>query len=128
MNPIGTVYLACLLVCVSCAVTMTPAKHDAWRKVEFDPAQLDSQGLRGPPDGKVAVSYEFAIPNTAECKREVKGIDPTVQSMPGSAGRIRATKDQCLCIGSTHQANFRAVLQSLAALPYVERIIECHFE
>ena len=98
------------------------------RKVEFDLAQLDAEGLRGPADGKVAVSYEFCIPNTDECKARVKAIDPTVQFMPGSRGRIGAGKQECLCIGSTHQKNFRQVLQALANLPYVARIIECHFE
>ena len=29
---------------------------------------------------------------------------------------------EALCIGSTHQAGFRDVLQRLAALPYVARI------
>jgi len=97
-------------------------------KVELDLDKLDTAGLRGPADGKVAVSYEFCIPNTEACKAEVKGIDSTVQFMPGSRGRIGATKEQCLCIGSTHQREYRAVLYSLAELSYVARIIECHFE
>jgi len=101
---------------------------DPWRKVELDLPQLDKDGLRGPPDGKVAVSYEFCIPNTVECKEEVKGIDASVEFMPGSRGRLGAGKDECLCVGSTHQPNHREVLQRLAALPYVKRIIECHFE
>jgi hypothetical protein len=37
---------------------------DPWAKVEMDLTQLDEAGLRGPPDGKVADAYEFAIPNT----------------------------------------------------------------
>ncbi len=32
------------------------------QKVELDLARLDADGLRGPPDGKVSVSYEFCIP------------------------------------------------------------------
>ena len=97
-------------------------------KIMFDLSGLDADGLRGPPDGKVAVSYEFAIPNTQACKDEVKAIDRTVQFMPGSPGRVAAGKDECLCIGATHQEAFREVLESLAARPYIETIIECHFE
>jgi hypothetical protein len=107
---------------------LSEATEHVWAKVEINLAQLDAAGLRGSPDGKVSVSYEFAIPNTADCKAQVRAIDRTVQFMPGSRGRIGAAGDQCLCIGSTHQKNHRSVLRALAELPYVERIIECHFE
>jgi len=123
-----TALFAVLLLCVSCAQTKPSAQPETWRKVEFDLTQLDAEGLRGPADGKVAVSYEFCIPNTDECKAQVKAIDHTVQFMPGSRGRIGASKQECLCIGSTHQKNFRQVLRALASLAYVRRIIECHFE
>ena len=58
----------------------------------------------------------------------MKAIDRTVEFMAGSRGRIGAGKGECLCIGHTHQENFRQVLAALAALPYIDRIIECHFE
>ncbi|MDP6722960.1 MAG: hypothetical protein QGF59_30130, partial [Pirellulaceae bacterium] len=100
---------------------------DRITKVELDLTKLDKDGLRGPPDGKVSVSYEFCMPNTDKCKAQVKAIDPTVQFMPGSRGRIGAGKNECLCIGET-RANYRDVLNRLAELPYIKRIIECHFE
>jgi len=128
MRPAAVVAVACLIFSAACAAPGRARRDDKWRKVEFDTAQLDAEGLRGPPDGKVALSYEFAIPNTAVHKAEVKTIDPTVQFMPGSRGRIGAVRGQCLSIGSTHQENYRQVLRALAELPYVERIIECHFE
>jgi hypothetical protein len=68
------------------------------------------------------------IPNTEQHRAEVRRIDPSVQFMAGSRGRIGAGEGQCLCIGETHQKDFRAVLRSLSELPYIERIIECHFE
>ena len=100
----------------------------ALAKIEIDLTQLDEQGLRGPANGKVAVSYEFAIPDTAACREEVARIDRTVELMRGSPGRIGAGKGQCLCIGHTHQPHFRETLLALARLPYVGRIIVCHFE
>ena len=96
-------------------------------KIEFDLTKLDKNGLRGPAGGKVLVAYEFCIPNTAKCKAEVRAIDPAIRLMPGSRGRIGAGKDECLCIGETG-ANYRTVLNRLAALSYVKRIIECHWE
>lgn len=118
----------CLVVCISCAQVR---QHDAgaiWQKVELDLTQVDADGLRGPPDGKVDLAYEFCVPNTDQCKGQVAAIDPSVQFMPGSSGRVGAGKNDCLCIGSTHQKDYRQVLEKLARLPFVHRIIRCDFE
>jgi hypothetical protein len=128
MKQITHITFVCFLLCASCVGTEVSSDHEAWRKIELELDDLDAEGLRGPPDGKVAVSYEFAIPDTPAHRAEVRAIDPTVEFMPGSRGRIGATKGQCLCIGSTHQADPVAVLRKLAELAYVDRIIECHFE
>ena len=117
-----------MLLSLSCAHMRGVNGRDTWEKVELDLALLNANGLRGPPDGMVAVAYEFSIPNTDDCKAQVMAVDPTVQFMPGSRGRIGTRGDECLCIGSTHQKDYLAVLQALADLPYIERIIECHFE
>lgn len=98
-----------------------------WDKVKLDLAQLDSEGLRGPPDGKVAVSYEFSIPNSKPCRAEIQAIDPEIRFMPGSRGRSGGDANSCLCIGET-RGDFREVLGRLASLPYVVEIRECHFE
>jgi hypothetical protein len=101
---------------------------DPTSKIQFDLTQIDTDGLRGPADGKIAVAYEFVIPDTPEHRAEVRGIDPSVQFMPGSRGRIGAGEGECLCVGSTHQAEWREVLRRLSELPYVKRIEECWFE
>lgn len=114
--------------CCSCVFLDNRGQADVWKKIEINLSNVDQDGLRGPADGKVAVSYEFCIPDTPEHRAVVKTIDPTVQFMPGSRGRVGASKRQCLCIGSTHQKGYRDVLRSLAKLPYIDRIIECYFE
>ncbi|MGJ8642607.1 MAG: hypothetical protein ACSHX9_04295 [Luteolibacter sp.] len=101
---------------------------DPMHKVELELSVLDENGLRGPAGGKVDVSYEFVIPDTGDCRAEVSRIDPTVRFMPSSKGRIGAKKDECLCVGSTHQPGYQDVLRGLAELPYVTRIIPCYFE
>lgn len=53
---------ALLAVCASCTSVPRPIQPDPMQKVELDLARLDADGLRGPPDGKVSVSYEFCIP------------------------------------------------------------------
>ena len=105
-----------------------PAPRDPRAKIELDLEALDADGLRGPPDGKVAVDYEFAIPDTPAAREAVSQIDPSVAFMPGSRGRIGAKAGECLCIGSTHQPRHREILFALARLPEIARIIECHHE
>ena len=56
--------LAVLLLCAACSEVPREAAADCMRKVEFDLSHIDGDGLRGPADGKVAVSYEFCIPDT----------------------------------------------------------------
>ena len=115
-------------VIVDLALPRRAPAADSSSKIEFDLNLLDKDGLRGPADGKVAVSYEFSIPDNEVFRAEIRAIDPTVQFMPGSRGRIGAGKDECLCIGSTHQENFKEVLRALSEKSYISRIIECHFE
>lgn len=105
-----------------------PVPRDPRAKIEVDLEALDADGLRGPPDGKVAVDYEFAIPDTAAAREAVSQIDPSVTCFPGSRGRIGAKAGECLCIGSTHQPRHREILIALARLPEIARIIECHHE
>jgi len=97
-------------------------------KIELDLDSLDADGLRCPHDGKVAVSYEFVIPDSPAAREAVRRIDTSVEFMPGARGRIGAKPGECLCIGSTHQPRHRDVLVALARLPEIARIIECHHE
>ncbi|MSR27859.1 MAG: hypothetical protein EXS06_12725 [Planctomycetaceae bacterium] len=104
------------------------APLDPRAKIDLDLDALDADGLRGPADGKVAVDYEFVIPNTPAAREAVTRIDPSVAFMPGSRGRIGAKAGECLCLGSTHQPRHREILLALARLPEIARIIECHHE
>ena len=108
------------LLLAACARDGGPAAGD---KIRFDLAAFDDDGLTGPADGRRAGAYEFCIPARPEAEAEVRAIDPTVTVSPHSRGRIGcAVPAEVLCLGSTHQPRFRAVLQRLAALPYVARI------
>lgn len=97
-------------------------------KIAFDLGRVNAEGLAGPPDGLRAISYELCVPDSAVCLAEVQRIDPSLQLMRGARGRIGCEADQVLCLGSTHQPEWDHVLTRLAALPYVTRIAEAHFE
>jgi len=68
------------------------------------------------------VSYEFCIPATEEAAAMVKAIDRTAEVQRGARGRIGCRADQFLCVGHTHQPDFRSVLVGLARLDYVAAI------
>jgi len=97
-------------------------------KLGFDVSELNEHGLIGPPDGKVALSYEFCIPKDQRRVDEVRTIDPSVAIQAGSPGRVGCGPTQVLCIGSTHQPNFREILSRLCELDYVTRIERAFFE
>ena len=56
MKVLNSAVIVALLFAVSCASTKKPDARDTSLKIEFDLTRLDRDGLRGPPDGKVAVA------------------------------------------------------------------------
>jgi len=129
MTRSNAVRLACLVAAstLSVYVTLAPAQRTS-PKIEVDLAEVNDAGLRGPPTALRAVHYEFCIPAAERYATEVLGIDPTLQLLPKSRGRIGCTNRQLLAVGSTHQQGYREVLERLAALPYITRIVESFFE
>jgi hypothetical protein len=97
-------------------------------KIKFPLDDIRSDGLRGPPDGLVAVSYEFCVPASDQVYQEVLRIDSDLKIYSGSPGRVGCMTGQALIIGETHHPNWREVLQGLSTLTYVIEIRECFFE
>ena len=100
----------------------------ALAKIKFNIDDIRSDGLRGPDDGLVSVSYEFCVPNDEKTLAEVRRIAPGVQIHAGSKGRIGCGEDQALCVGTTAGPDWRRELLAIAELGYVVEIAECHFE
>lgn len=98
------------------------------KKITFNLTSLDDEGLYGAANGKRALSYEFCIPDKEGDISKVKHIDPTLQCMSESTGRIGCGTYENLCIGSTHQKKFKEVLRDLVVLPYITRIDQSFFE
>lgn len=106
----------------------TAAPPDIVRKIGFELDALDINGLVGAADGKVAINYEFRIPDTPRNHAAVKAIDPSIKIAVGPRGRVNAGPGYALCVGSTYQPRHREILFDLARLPFVERIVRCVFE
>lgn len=117
-----------LLACSSQQTIYRPSK-EALAKIKFDLYEINDEGLEGPAGGKRAVHYEFCIPNTPDLLREVQKIDPTLQSQPGSTGRIGCMRGrEILCLGNTHQKDWKQKLYQLAERPYIKSIQQAFFE
>ena len=71
--------------------------------------------------------YEFCVPDVDRFLDLVADIDTTA-TLSSSPGRIGCGEEQKLMIGSTHQTGWRAVLDRLAALPFVTRIARTDWE
>ena len=97
-------------------------------KIRFDLDRLDPDGLQGPRHGLRALHYEYCIPDRSEAVREVTAIDPTLQIQGGSPGRVGCAAGELLCLGHTHQPDYRVVLEQLATLPFIAEIHEAFFE
>jgi hypothetical protein len=125
-------FLFCLFLSVCLVLTCCLAEErpqiDPIGKITFRLDQLNQDGLYGPPDGLRALHYEFCIPGDGAHEAQVRDIDPTIQVFPKSRGRIGCTAGEYLCVGSTHQPNFKTVLFKLASLPYIKRINQAFFE
>jgi hypothetical protein len=127
----GLIVLLLSILFWGCSLQPTARGIDgaaAARKITFDVDLVDGNGLIGPPGGKRALAYEFCIPDTPTHRTEVAAIDTSARFMPDSPGRIGCRNQECLCIGSTHQRGYRIVLERLAALSYIRRIDQSHFE
>ena len=128
----GVVFLVILLLIlyplcwVGVAADQVPINPRS--KITFSLDHLDENGLYGPPGGLRAVHYEFCIPADPGLEAQVRRLDMTIQIFKTSPGRIGCTKEEYLCLGNTHQPNFKAVLLNLAGLPYVKRINQAFFE
>ena len=118
------VLIGIFLSCSGCGMRepASPSAGQLPAKISFDLTQIDATGMTGAADGRVAISYEFCIPATQAAQDEVRQIDATVAFQPGARGRIGCLEQQILCIGSTQQPGWRAVLQTLAGLDYIARI------
>jgi hypothetical protein len=119
-----------LLALVACGSnpSVSPPTAAQRDKIAIDLSTVDGRGLRGAPGGLRSVSYEFCIPAGERYGSEVQRIDPTVELMRGSRGRIGCKPNQVLCVGNTGQQGYLRVIEQLAGLDYVSRIVESTFE
>lgn len=103
--------------------------HVHLEKIKFRLDNIRADGLRGPPDGLVAVTYEFCLPANDQVYQEVRRINPNIELYHGSMGRIGCSVlTQTLSRGSTGEPQWKKQLLELTKLPYITEIRESFFE
>ena len=115
----------------TCSIKKTasdPIDVSVISKINFDLNIFDEDGLYGEGTSKRAMDYEFCIPNDENIIQQIKKIDPSVKDYKTTKGRIGCSEKEVLCIGNTHQKNFKAILIELASLDFIKRIDPTYFE
>ncbi|MBM4163878.1 MAG: hypothetical protein FJ222_05500 [Lentisphaerae bacterium] len=74
------------------------------------------------------LAYMFCIPDNALTRSQVARIDPSVRFDDTPRGKRHCGSRGVLCVGTTRQPSFKAVLDRLAGLPYVNAITLCPFD
>lgn len=94
-------------------------------KIEFEYAAIDDRGLL---NGEISIDYEFCIPKDDSLAAQVTSIEPEIVIPRLAKGRIGCSKEEWLCIVSTHDPKWKDKLFAFASLPYVKRIVQTHYE
>lgn len=105
--------------------SQTTDPQACYSKIDFNYSTIDDNGLL---NSEVAIDYEFCIPKDDVKVAEVMAIEPTIQIPRMAKGRIRCSEEEWLCIVSTNGPGWKDKLHAIAALPYVKRIVQTHYE
>ena len=94
--------------------------------MNFEFSKLYKNGLikkRG-----TSLAYEFCIPNNETYLDKIKEIDESISIYKSGSGRIGCSNNEILCIGETHNKDYKRILTQIAELEYVKSINESFFE
>jgi hypothetical protein len=115
-----------IITIASCSLFKSKAFKQAESKMNFEFSKLDKNGLikkRG-----TSLAYEFCIPNNETYLDKIKEIDESISIYKSGSGRIGCSNNEILCIGETHNKDYKRILTQIAELEYVKSINESFFE
>jgi hypothetical protein len=115
-----------IITIASCSLFKSKAVKQAESKMNFEFSKLDKNGLikkRG-----TSLAYEFCIPNNETYLDKIKEIDESISIYKSGSGRIGCSNNEILCIGETHNKDYKRILTQIAELEYVKSINESFFE
>jgi len=115
-----------IITIASCSLFKSKAVKQAESKMNFEFSKLYKNGLikkRG-----ISLAYEFCIPNNETYLDKIKEIDESISIYKSGSGRIGCSNNEILCIGETHNKDYKRILTQIAELEYVKSINESFFE
>lgn len=115
-----------IITFASCSLFKSKAVKQAESKMNFEFSKLYKNGLikkRG-----TSLAYEFCIPNNETYLDKIKEIDESISIYKSGSGRIGCSNNEILCIGETHNKDYKRILTQIAELEYVKSINESFFE
>lgn len=115
-----------IITIASCSLFKSKAFKQAESKMNFEFSKLDKNGLIKKRGSSLA--YEFCIPNNETYLDKIKEIDESISIYKSGSGRIGYSNNEILCIGETHNKDYKRILTQIAELEYVKSINESFFE
>lgn len=126
MNAIRTiVLLPAFFMLLSASKCQTNESDKIISKIGFDYTAVDEKGNI---NSETSIDYEFCIPMDENMLAQIKAIEPDVQTPRLAKGRIGCSKEEWLCIVTTHDAKWREKLYAIASLAFVNRIVQTDYE
>ena len=96
-------------------------------KIKFKLSVFDKNGLTGDENNKVALDYEFCVPNTPEVLSTINEIDSSIKPLNGK-GRTKCAENHIIMIGNSYNKNIKKILCKLSQLEYITEINQVYWE
>lgn len=96
-------------------------------KIKFKLSIFDKNGLTSDENNKVALDYEFCVPNTPEILTKISEIDSSIKPIKGK-GRTKCTDNAILLTGNSYNKDIKKILCNLSQLEYITEINQVFWE
>lgn len=118
-----------LLSCGSAKKGTTDNKNENCNtnKIKFKLAIFDKNGLTGDENNKVALDYEFCVPNKPEILNTINEIDSSIKPLHGK-GRTKCAENHIVMIGNSYNKDIKKILCNLSQLECITEIKQVYWE
>lgn len=132
MKTTSTFLFLMLFVFFSCTSSKTKSVTETIEnchldKIKFKLTLFDKNGLIGDENNKVALDYEFCVPNKPEILNTINEIDSSIKPLNGK-GRTKCAENHIVMIGNSYNKDIKKILCNLSQLEYITEINQVYWE